>query len=135
MSYEGSGQIRIRTYTAAGALPVEGTLVKIYGTDDYNKDVKYSLLTDLDGITENISLPTPSMQYSMSPNSKGSPYAVYNVELAKEGYYPKRIDNIPIFSDTNAILPIEMIPLSYTENGDIIPNGNLNSTIYENENL
>ena len=135
MSYEGSGQIRIRTYTAAGALPVEGTLIKIYGTDDYNKDVKYSLLTDSNGITEKISLPTPLKQYSMAPDSQESPYSVYNVELAKDGYYPKRIDNIPIFSDTNALLPIEMIPLSYAENGDIIPNYNLNSTIYENENL
>ena len=135
MNYEGSGQIRIRTYTAAGALPVEGTLIKIYGTDDYNKDVKYSLLTDSNGITEKISLPTPLKQYSMAPGSQESPYSVYNVELAKDGYYPKRIDNIPIFSDTNALLPIEMIPLSYAENGDIIPNDNLNSTIYENENL
>lgn len=135
MSYKGSGQIRIRTYTAAGALPVEGTLIKIYGTDDYNKDVKYSLLTDSNGITEKISLPTPLKQYSMAPDSQESPYSVYNVELAKDGYYPKRIDNIPIFSDTNALLPIEMIPLSYAENGDIIPNDNLNSTIYENENL
>ncbi len=135
MNYDGVGQIRVRTYTAASALPVEGTLVKIYGTDDYNKDVKYSLITDSNGITEKISLPTPLKQYSMSPNSKESPYAVYNVELTKEGYYPKRIDNIPIFSDTNALLPIEMIPLSYTESGDIIPNNNLNSTIYENENL
>ena len=135
MSYKGSGEIRIRTYTAAGALPVEGTLVKIYGTDDYNKDVKYSLLTDSNGVTEKISLPTPLKEYSMHPGPGESPYSVYNVELAKEGYYPKRIDNIPIFSDTNALLPIEMIPLSYTESGDIIPNDNLNSTIYENENL
>ena len=135
MSYEGLGQIRIRTYTAAGALPVEGTLVKIYGTDDYNKDVKYSLLTDSDGVTEKVSLPTPLKEYSMHPGPGECPYAVYNVELAKEGYYPKRIDNIPIFSDTSALLPIEMIPLSYTEDGDIIPNYNLNSTVYENENL
>ena len=135
MSYKGSGEIRIRTYTAAGALPVEGTIVKIYGTDDYNKDVRYSLLTDSNGVTEKISLPTPLKEYSMHPGPGESPYSVYNVELAKEGYYPKRIDNIPIFSDTNALLPIEMIPLSYTESGDIIPNDNLNSTIYENENL
>ena len=135
MNYAGSGQIRVRTYTAAGALPVEGTVVRIYGTDDYNKDVKYSLITDANGITERITLPAPIKEYSMRPGSAESPYAVYNAELVKDGYYPKRIDNIPVFSGTNALLPIEMIPLSYSENGAVVPNNTLNSIIYENENL
>ena len=135
MNYDGNGNIRIKTYTADEALPVSGTLVKIYGTDDYNKDVKYSLITDSNGITEEITLPAPAKFYSTSPGAKESPYAVYNVELAKEGYYTKRIDNVPIFSDTTALLPIEMIPLSYDTEGDVIPNNNLNSTIYENDKL
>ena len=135
MKYDGNGSIRIKTYTATEALPVSGTLVKIYGTDDYNKDIKYSLITDSNGITEKISLPTPNKSYSTSPGAKESPYAVYNVELVKDGFYPKRIDNVPIFSDTTALLPIEMIPLSYDEEGTVIPNNNLNSTIYENDKL
>ena len=36
MDYENFGTVKIRTYAASGALPVEGTLIKIYGTDDYN---------------------------------------------------------------------------------------------------
>lgn len=135
MNYEGYGNIRVRAYMAAGALPVADVLVKIYGADDYNKDIKHSLLTDRNGITDIVSLPAPLGEYSMSPGAKESPYAVYNVELAKEGYYPKRIDSVPIFSGTNAVLPIEMIPISYSKNGDIIPKENLNSVIYENENL
>ena len=109
--------------------------MKIYGTDDYNKDVQYSLITDANGITEELHLPAPAKSYSTSPGAKEAPYAVYNVELAKDGYYPKRIDNVPIFSDTTALLPIEMIPLSYDAEGTIVPNNNLNATIYENDNL
>ena len=135
MNYDGKGNIRIKTYTADEALPVSGTLVKIYGTDDYNKDVKYSLITDSNGVTKEISLPAPKKSYSTSPGAKEAPYAVYNVELAKDGYYPKRIDNVPIFSDTMALLPIEMIPFSYDPEGSLIPNNNLNSTIYENDKL
>ena len=135
MKYEGLGAIRVKTYTAGGALPIEGTLVKLYGTDDYNKDVKYSIITDSNGVTEKILLPAPSKEYSISPGAKEAPYAVYNVELAKDGYYAKRIDNIPIFGDTSALLPIEMIPIAYTDDGVIIPNGNLNSVVYENEKL
>ena len=135
MNYRDTGYMRVRTYAASGAIPIEGALIKIYGTDDYNKDIKYSLITDSDGITEQIALPAPSKFYSTSPGTPSSPYAVYNVEIAKDGFYPKRIDSVPIFSDTIATLPIEMIPLSFAENGEIIKQNNLNSTIYENEHL
>ena len=135
MNYEDFGTMRIRTYTASGALPVDGALVKIYGTGDYNKDTVYSLLTDEDGITRGISLPAPPKLYSSSPGAKEIPYSVYNVEITKNGFYPKRIDNVPIFNGISAILPIEMIPLSYADDGSVINQNNLNSTIYENEHL
>ena len=135
MNYESFGKLRIRTYTAAGALPVEGALVKIYGTDEYNKGIVYSLLTDSDGITQEITLPAPLKSYSVSPGAKESPYAVYNVEIAKNGFYPKVINSVPLFSGTSAVLPIEMIPLVYGSNGEIMPQSNLNSTVYENEHL
>ena len=135
MNYENFGNIRIRTYTAAGALPIDGVLVKIYGADEYNRDVMYSLITDENGITKEISLPAPPRAYSAAPGAKEMPYSVYNVELSKSGFYPKRIDNVPIFNGIDAVLPIEMIPLSYNQDGTVQSQGNLNSVIYENENL
>ena len=135
MNYENFGNIRIRTYTAAGALPIDGVLVKIYGADEYNRVVMYSLITDENGITKEISLPAPPRAYSAAPGAKEMPYSVYNVELSKSGFYPKRIDNVPIFNGIDAVLPIEMIPLSYNQDGTVQSQGNLNSVIYENENL
>ena len=135
MNYENFGNIRIRTYTAAGALPIDGVLVKIYGADEYNRDVMYSLITDENGITKEISLPAPPRAYSAAPGAKEMPYSVYNVELSKSGFYPKRIDNVPIFNGIDAVLPIEMIPLSYNQDGTVQGQENLNSVIYENENL
>ena len=135
MKYDGTGSIKIRTYIASDAMPLEGVVVKIYGTDDYNKDVLYSLITDSNGLTKEIPLPAPPKSLSTSPGAPQSPYSVYTVELAKEGFYPKIISNVPIFSDTTALLPIEMIPFIYATNGDLIPQKNLNSTIYENEHL
>ena len=135
MNYESYGNMSVRTYTAAGALPVKDVLVKVYGTDEYNRDVKYSLLTDSDGMTNVISLPAPLKKYSTAPSPSSPPYSVYNFELAKEGYYFKKIDNVPVFSGITAVLPIEMIPLNYSDDGKVLPGTNLNSTIYENENL
>ena len=135
MKYDDFGNLRVKTYTAYEAIPIEEVLVKIYGVDEYNKDEKYSLVTDSDGLTNNVILPAPSRGYSTSPGAKEAPYSVYNVELSKEGFYPKKIENVPIFGGVNAILPIEMLPLSYYQNGSIRPQENLNSVIYENENL
>lgn len=135
MTYTDSGSLKIRAYSASGAIPTEGVLIKIYGADDYNKDVQYSLITDSDGITKELYLPTPPLSYSMSPGAAEAPYSVYNVELAKNGFYPKRIDNVPIFAGIKSTLPIEMIPLAYSEDGYTLPQENLNSVIYENEHL
>ena len=135
MNSENYGSMRIRAYTASGALPTDGVLVKIYGTDDYNKDIIYSLLTDENGVTRSVSLPAPPRVYSSSPGADECPYSVYNVELVKDGFYPKRIDNVPIFNGVNAVLPIEMIPLTYGNDGAVVPQKNLNSTVYENEHL
>lgn len=135
MNYENFGNIRVRTYAASGALPIDGVLVKIYGTDEYNRDTVYSLLTDENGITRELALPAPPRAYSSAPGAKQSPYSVYNVEITKSGFYPKRIDNVPIFNGINAVLPIEMIPLSYNDDGTTVEQGNLNSTVYENEHL
>ena len=135
MKYDSFGNVRVRAYTASGAIPVEDVLIKIYGADEYNRDVMYSLITDMDGLTKEMSLPAPEKSLSTSPGASESPYAVYNVELAKAGFYPKKINNVPIFAGTKASLPIEMIPLTYGYDGYVIPQSNLDSTIYENENL
>ena len=135
MNNENFGNIRVRTYAASGALPIEGVLVKIYGSGEDNRDSVYSLLTDKNGITRELSLPAPPRVYSSAPGASECPYSVYNVELTKEGFYPKRIDNVPLFNGINAVLPIEMIPLSYAENGEVLKQSNLNSTVYENEHL
>lgn len=135
MKYNDYGSLRIRAYAAESALPVEGVIIKIYGTDDYNKDAIHSVITDNDGLTDEIILPAPDSKYSGAPSPSESPYAVYNIELAKDGFYPKIIENIPIFAGIKAVVPIEMIPFVYYDDGSLIPQKNLNSVIYENEKL
>ena len=129
------GIMQIRTTRASEALPLEGALVKITGSGEDNTYVKYSEITNQDGLTKELKLPTPSKSLSMSPNATAIPYSVFDVEIVKDGYYPKKIVNIPIFSGIKAVLPIEMIPLAYSENGEIIHLKNLNSIIYENQHL
>ncbi len=125
-----NGTLSVRAYTADGALPVEGAIVRITGAEDENKDVVFSLLTDRDGITKRVTLPTPPKELSEYPDPKATPFAVYNVEIIKDGYFTKRLYNLPVFDGVNSEQLVAMIPSSERENN--YPLGNINADTEEN---
>lgn len=132
MPYNDTATIIVKTYTAGGALPVSKTVVKINGADEENRFVEYTILTDVDGITPKIPLPAPNKSESLSPGAKEFPYALYDIEVTADGYYPKRINNVALFSGVETFQPINMIPISVYESGVDFPRDTLNSTVYEN---
>ena len=106
------GKLRIRAYTAGGALPISGARVEISGAEEGNRSVKYVLTTDRDGITDEIPLPAPSTSYSMAPYPNESPYALYDIEISKEGYLTKTIRRLPVFAGIESFQGINMIPFT-----------------------
>ena len=120
-----TGYLTVRAYTAGGALPVEGAIVRIRGAEDGNRDVIYSLLTDRDGITDKVSLPAPPRELSESPSPTDVPFAIYDIEIVKDGYFTKRLNNIPVFEGINSEQLIAMIPSS--GGGENYPLGNINA--------
>jgi len=131
MQYDDFGTMIIRTYGASNALPVEGVLVRVRGADEFNRMSEFSLFTDEDGLTNEIKLPAPSKSYSLSQGSKEVPFAIYDVEISKDGFYTKKIQNVAVFSGIRSFLPVNMIPV---EEG-AYPRGNINAVITENESL
>ncbi|MBQ8321999.1 MAG: hypothetical protein IJX92_06510 [Clostridia bacterium] len=107
-----SGTMAVRVYTAGGALPVEDAVVRILGAEEANRDVSYSLLTDRDGVTKTVYLPAPERSLSTSPEPPEAPYAIYDVEVSKDGYFKKKIYGAAVFADINSELLIEMTPTS-----------------------
>ena len=129
--YDSYGTLTVRTYTAGGAVPVAQTRVRIFGAEGENESVVYSAVTDEDGRTERISLPAPGRILSEAPDPASRPYSIYDVEIDAEGYYPKRVYGVTVFSDTDSILPVGLIPDDGVE-GDY-PRGSVNATIPKNE--
>lgn len=125
------GQLEIRATKADGALPVPDALVRIKGAEEDNRLVVYSLITDIDGSTTPISLPTPSATISKEPVKEEIGYSIYDVEISKDGYYPKLVRAVPIFPGVKSIQPINMIPLSEEDPLEEIPRGNLTATVTE----
>lgn len=126
------GSLRVRTYTAGGALPVKDALVRITGAEEDNRMIAYSLLTDRDGQTETVILPAPSINYSLAPDSKELPYSVYDIVITAQGYLTRRINGLTVFSGINSVQTVNMIPGS-GEYDDNYPIGNVNAVIPESD--
>ena len=133
MDYSSYGTLNVMASIASGAVPVPKTVIRIFGADEGNRYVEYSILTDVDGSTQRINLPAPEKIYSTEPFSQEAPYALYDIEASREGYYTKRINSVAIFPDTNTSQIINMIPISINEGGAFYPKGNLDATVRENE--
>ena len=128
MNFDDFGTLRIRATSASGAIPIMGAIVRIMGGEEANQDVIKSLVTDNDGITPKVKLPTPKRSYSLTPEDEESPFALYDVDISADGYFTKRIIGVAIFSGINAILPVNMIPESESPLVNY-PKGNVNSIL------
>ena len=128
------GTLRVRAYTASGALPIEGAVVRVMGAGEDNRLIVFSSLTDRDGLSELMILPTPDKELSLSPGPSELPYSVYDLEISLDGYYTKRINGLTVFPGINSIQLINMIPGSGNMVEDY-PRGNINYFIPENNDL
>ncbi len=131
---DSSGTLRVRTYTAGGALPVANAIVRITGVSEDNRLISFSSTTDQDGLSGLFTLPTPPLNLSLSPNAAELPYSVYDLEVTADGYYSKTIRGLTVFSGVNSIQLINMIPGSGKMVEDY-PRGNLTYIIPDNEDL
>lgn len=129
---DSNGSLRVRAYTAGGALPVKDAVVRITGAEEDNRMIAYSLVTDRDGQTESVVLPAPSINYSLSPDPGELPYSVYDVVITAPGYLTRRINGLTIFSGINSLQTVNMIPGS-GEYEDNYPIGNVNAIIPESD--
>ena len=116
MVYSGNGSLTVKAIIAEGALPVENVLINIRGADEENRFVEYSFLTDKDGLTESVVLPTPAVQYSLSPSPTEIPYASYDITAIADGYYPISIVGAAVFANTHSLQVINMIPITESSN-------------------
>ncbi len=131
-SKSGNGFLRIRVTEAAGSLPVEGAVVRIteYPAEDMSDEgaLLYSMRTDANGLTPIVSLPAPPSGESLTPGA-AQPYAVYNISVTYDGYYPVEGVGIPIFDRITAVQPVALLP--YTEEDRIAGADNGRVMIYE----
>ena len=135
MKYDSYGSIQFNTYTAGGALPVPNIKIRVTGSEEENIDVDFTVTTERDGRTVPLLLPTPPADLSMHPSPAEQPYAKYTIEAYGNGFYPKRLEDVTVFSGIKSILPLEMIPDAGIIKNVTPPYSTNKSYISENEDL
>jgi hypothetical protein len=102
------GRLLVNVSSLISSRAVPGATVQI--TDgDVPEQVLYELTTDEDGQTEEIELPAPPLEYSLSPVGK-QPYSVFNLLISAPGYETTQISGAEILSGETALQNISLIP-------------------------
>ncbi|MBQ8496331.1 MAG: hypothetical protein IJ489_02620 [Clostridia bacterium] len=106
-----TGKLVVQVSAASGAVPIEGARV-IVRAEDENGHIRTLgiFTTDNSGITEPISIATPSVSESLSPGGK-KPYSEITTEVTADGYFSAVNLNIPIYPGITSIQPVPLIPL------------------------
>ncbi|MBP3370193.1 MAG: hypothetical protein J6L85_05515 [Clostridia bacterium] len=105
------GYLVVRVSTALGAIPLEGATVNIRGNTEGSSGVLYSLLTDRDGLTKKVSVPTPPRELSEHPGEE-VPFSSWNIDVFKNGYVPVSFQNVPVYSSIVSVQPAVLVPIS-----------------------
>ena len=110
MEYSSSGFLELHAYTAGDALPIPNINFRISGGEEANRGTDYSVISDRNGDSPVITLPAPSVRYSLTPNAAEQAYSLYDVEVYGTGYFPEKLIGISVFPDTLSILRVELVP-------------------------
>lgn len=104
------GYLTVRVSTAGGAIPLERASVHVRSSDLSQENVIYSLITNSDGLTPTVSLPTPPRSAGIVPQDTVVPYAVYNVDVYADGYVPALFTNVPVFPGITSVQGAILLP-------------------------
>ena len=121
-----SGQLGVRVFASRAQLPVEGATVAI--TQKGNNG-KYRVLsvqeTDRNGSIRPITVPTPDVGESTSPNGGGTPFARCDIWVEHEGYEIMVIEDVQVFPGEQSLQQVELNPLvtgeAWTQRTEVRP--------------
>ncbi len=101
LATQSTGRLRVRC-TTPGFAPVEGAAVSISSAAQPTTVIE-QLTTDASGLTPEIELPTPPIDYSLDINATEQPYAEYTIEIKQAGFIPVTVSNMEVLPQVTAL--------------------------------
>ena len=106
-----TGTIITRTFTSRGQLPLENVTISILRHSGNALPQLINVqISDRSGNTLPVTLPTPDLVNSQSPNGP-TPYALFDIWAELPGYQLLVIQNIQVFPGISSIQNLPLVPL------------------------
>ncbi|MDO4445390.1 MAG: peptidoglycan-binding protein [Bacillota bacterium] len=112
------GKLQIQVKTKIQSRPIVGAKISISykGAPDSTLE---EVETDRNGQTEVLELPTPPVEYSLTP-SEQQPYSEYNLRVQAPGYEPVEVSGSELLSGETSIQQVAMEPSDQGPFQDIV---------------
>ena len=108
-----TGKLSISVNSSLNNFPISDATVSISITGGDGQTLE-QLTTDTSGRTEEITLGTPPLEYSMEPGEP-RPYMEYTITVSAPGYEPQTTLGTEVLPDATAIQNVRLRPLSEEE--------------------
>lgn len=105
-----NGNLIIQITSESNMVPVSDARIQISYTGVPNSTIE-ELSVNTSGQTESISLPAPSLEYSLNPTSEEQPYSEYTLTASAPGFETVTIAGAEILPDVTALQNISMRPI------------------------
>lgn len=121
-----TGTLGVRVFASRAQLPVEGATVVITQKTGNGKNRVLSLQeTDRNGSIRPITVTTPNVGESTSPNGRARPFARCDIWVEHEGYEVLVVEDVQIFPGQMSLQQVELNPLvrgeAWTERTEVRP--------------
>ena len=102
------GELQVNVTQEVGNRPVEGAEVSISYTGNPS-DIIEEFRTDRSGNSPQISLPTPPLEYSMTPGGN-QPYSEYTIHVRAEGFAAFTVSGTELIPGQRTVQPVKLQP-------------------------
>ncbi len=112
------GRLRIAVTSGITSYPVADATISISYTGVPDSTLE-QLKTDSSGLTEEIELDTPPLEYSMDPAQENQPYSEYTLDISAPGFERMSISGTELLAGVTAIQNVRLRPLNPEGGADI----------------
>ena len=102
------GMLRIQAFAAQQAFPVVNAKIEVEKEFEDGTHTFAEAYTDINGVVENITLPTKDKSLSQAPGGV-IPYTTYTVKVSHPHFAPIVFCEVPIFDGIESLQPVAMV--------------------------
>ena len=91
------GRLKVQCFRGNDYIPIDGAKITVKGSAGSENLKSIELVTDAVGLTKEIELEAPPIEYSLDKNSNKIPYSLYDITIERNGFKPIIIRGCQVF--------------------------------------